>query len=107
MYVHCPNIARALLMLVAQPTVHAQCLRFLQFLARSDDGTQRAKHRQVCKGYVHPRAFVGVLFVAVLKASAQQARVGGMARVRRSVVRYRGVQLDAVALADVTHLAHR
>ena len=60
-YVHCTNIARAPLILVAQPTAHARCLRVLQFPAWFDNGTEHASpqgptsHRTSSrKGFVYP-----------------------------------------------------
>ena len=84
MYVHCTDIARIPLMLVAQRTVH---VRFVNF-SPGPILAHGALNPQVCETWLHvmqhlvkvrpSRAFVSVL--AVLKASTQHARVGSMVR---------------------------
>ena len=78
MHVRCTNIECALLMLVAQPTVHA-----LQILARSDDGTKCAKCTQVRRSQLHviqhlvrlrpSSAFVGALLRTYIAESPRLA----------------------------------
>ena len=78
MYVHCTDIARTPMMLVAQPTVQA---RHLCYRCAEPMQVRRIQpHVVQYLARVHPsRTFVGVLlrmYVLMLKAPAQQACVG-------------------------------
>ena len=123
MHVHCTDIARAPMMLVAQPTVQAQHLchrraermqvRKIQLRVRttSRKGTSIWAHRRCL--LVNVRCYAESLCPTGLSRGHGAYGIGECLNpslcytVRRRVVRDSGMQLDAVALADGAHLARR